>query len=171
MNVVGVHGENGNSARMMGFATQNRRTLANTHSVIRGESKCLGGTQQVIDGTPSNTSFHHGILPRRSESYEEQSGDVNAITVEALLVGGELVLDSEAFFTKCWLTATAPDFRIICKAITILKPSKPLSELSSHRPISLLVVQGKLYTRCLLRRVEILAEQVIGEWQGGFHTA
>ena len=120
--------------------------------------------------TPAPPSLEE-ITTELTGMRKNRTGGVDNITVEALLAGGSKVLHYlHALFQKCWSTDTTPTSWGLAEVVTLLKPGKPATEVTSYRPISLLVVQGKLYARCLLRRIEALAERVIGEWQGGFRA-
>ena len=56
----------------------------------------------------------------------------------------------------------------IAQVITILKPGKPLNEVTSYRPISLLPVLSKVFEKLLLQRLKSILPEIIPDFQFGF---
>ena len=69
---------------------------------------------------------------------------------------------------RCWEEGGMPQDFKDAKIVTLYKNKGDRSDCNNHRGISLLSVVGKLYARVVLKRLQILAEDVYPESQCGF---
>ena len=69
---------------------------------------------------------------------------------------------------RCWEEGRMPQDFKDAKIVTIYKNKGDRSDCNNHRGISLLSVVGKLFARVVLRRLQVLAEEVYPESQCGF---
>lgn len=73
-----------------------------------------------------------------------------------------------AIFNACLRLSHYPGQWKIAQIVMILKPGKPVQEVSSYRPISLLSVVGKLMERMVLNRMREHLTGIIPKHQFGF---
>ncbi|GBP50343.1 Probable RNA-directed DNA polymerase from transposon X-element [Eumeta japonica] len=71
-------------------------------------------------------------------------------------------------FNACLRLCHYPTQWKLAQIVMILKPGKQIEEASSHRPISLLPLIGKLFERVILNRLRPHLDTILPEHQFGF---
>jgi len=101
-----------------------------------------------------------------------KASGADGIPAEVLKCGGEaLAAELHEIFELCWRTHCFPhDFKD-AKIITLYKNKGSPQDCNSYRGISLLSVAGKVLSRVLLPRLQVIADRVLPESQCGFRAS
>jgi len=90
----------------------------------------------------------------------------DGIPAEVLKCGGEaLAAKLHAVFELCWRTLCLPQDFKDANIITLYKNKGSRQDCNSYRGISLLSVAGKVLSRVLLPRLQVIADRVLPESQ------
>ena len=101
-----------------------------------------------------------------------KASGADGIPAEVLKCGGEaLAAELHAVFELCWHTHCLPQDFKDANIITLYKNKGSRQDCNSYRGFSLLSVAGKVLSRVLLPRLQIIADRVLLESQCGFRAS
>ena len=118
-----------------------------------------------LDATPTREELHEAIdaLPTG------KSPGLDGIPAEAIKAAkgtlSDYLLD---LLHQCWIEGQVPQEMRDSNIITLYKNKGDRSDCNNYRGISLLSIVGKCFARIVLKRLQILAEEVYPESQCGF---
>ena len=81
-----------------------------------------------------------------------------------------LITELHQILCLCWSEGEVPQDMRVANVITLYKNKGDRGDCNNYRGISLLSVVGKVFARVVLKRLQVLAEQVYPESQCGFRA-
>ena len=92
------------------------------------------------------------------------------MTAEILKCGKETLLPHlHHLLIQCWNEGTVPQDMQDSNIVTIYKNKGDRSDCNNYRGISMLSIVEKSFARVILKRLQVLADQIYPEEQCGFH--
>ena len=101
-----------------------------------------------------------------------KSPGIDGIPPEVLKTGGEtLAVELHNVISVCWKTLCIPQDLKDANIITLYKNKGNRQDCNNYRGISLLSLAGKVFSRVLLPRLQVIANKILPESQCGFRTS
>lgn len=101
---------------------------------------------------------------------EGKAGGTDGITLEYLKAGGEIIINVlYSLFNECLREGRVPDSWLVSKLV-LLKKKGNLKDLKNYRPLSLLQIMYKVFSKVIINRIDKIIELQLNNNQAGFRT-
>lgn len=123
----------------------------------------------------TNTDIKLTILNEEIEwavknTKEGKAGGSDGITIEHIKAGGSTIVNAlNKLFNKCLEEAKVPEEWLISKLV-LLKKKGSGKEIKNYRPLSLLQISYKLFTKIIINRMDSIFNIQLNQNQAGFRA-